>query len=144
MAQPRQRNFTNINAGLPGVLYCSVALGDYDNDGQLDILLTGTANGFGNGAITQLWRNLGDGQFAKISTDMPAVSQSAVACGDFDEDGRLDILLTGYASVPGRFARCGAISAICFSPISMPGCRAFIEAPWFWATTITMANWTSH
>ncbi len=33
--------FTDIGAGLTGVCYGSVAWGDYDNDGDLDILLTG-------------------------------------------------------------------------------------------------------
>lgn len=87
--------FTNINAGLTGVLYSSVALADYDNDGKLDILLTGTPNGFGNTALTQLWRNLGNGTFTNRSTNLPGVSQGAVAWGDIDQDGRLDILLSG-------------------------------------------------
>jgi len=73
-----------------------VALGDYDNDGNLDILLTGTTNGFGTGAITELWHNLGNGTFTNVPTGLPGVSQGAVAWGDFDQDGRLDILLTGY------------------------------------------------
>ena len=90
--------FTNINAGLPGVLYSAVALGDYDNDGNLDILLTGTTNGFGTGAITELWHNLGNGIFTNIPTGLPGVSQGAVAWGDFNDDGNLDILLTGYSS----------------------------------------------
>lgn len=88
--------FTNINAGLPGVLYSSVALGDYDNDGNRDILLTGTPNGFGDSAISQLWRNQGNGTFVKTGTSLPGVTQGAVAWGDFDQDGRLDFLLTGY------------------------------------------------
>ena len=88
--------FTNINAGLPGVLYGSVALGDYDNDGNLDILLTGTTNGFGTGAITELWHNLGNGTLTKVPTGLPGISQGAVAWGDFNQDGRLDILLSGY------------------------------------------------
>ena len=88
--------FTNVNAGLPGVLYSSVALGDYDNDGNLDILLTGTIDGFDTGAITELWRNLGNGTFTNIPTNLPGVAQGAVAWGDFNQDGRLDILLTGY------------------------------------------------
>ena len=90
--------FTNLNVGLPGVLYSSVALGDYDNDGNLDILLTGTTNGFGNGAITQLWHNLGNGTFTNLGLPLPGVTQGAVAWGDFNHVGRLDILLTGYAA----------------------------------------------
>lgn len=89
--------FTNINAGLPGVLYSAVALGDYDNDGNLDILLTGTPDGFGNTATSQLWRNLGNGTFAKVNTSQPGMAQGSIAWGDFDQDGRLDMLLTGYA-----------------------------------------------
>jgi hypothetical protein len=90
--------FANINAGLPGVLYSSVALGDYDNDGKLDILLTGTPDGFGSTALTQLWRNLGNNTFSNVSISLPGVTQGAVAWGDFDQDGRLDILLSGYTT----------------------------------------------
>jgi hypothetical protein len=90
--------FTNLHAGLPGVLYSSVALGDYDNDGKLDILLTGTTNGFGSGAISQLWRNLGNGTFTNINLKLPGMTQGAVAWGDFNNEGRLDILLTGFTT----------------------------------------------
>lgn len=37
--------FTDIVAGLIGVRSGSAAWGDYDNDGSLDILLTGTVGG---------------------------------------------------------------------------------------------------
>jgi len=90
--------FTNLNVGLPGVFYSSVALADYDNDGWLDILLTGTPDGFGNTAISRLWHNMGNGTFTNVNVGLPGVSQGAVAWGDFDQDGRPDILLTGYAS----------------------------------------------
>jgi hypothetical protein len=90
--------FTNLNAGLPGVLYSSVAWGDLDGDGWLDILLTGTPDGFSNTAISQLWRNQGNGTFVKLNLNLPGISQGAVALGDFDQDGRLDLVLAGYAS----------------------------------------------
>jgi len=90
--------FTRLNAGLTGVLYSSVALGDFDGDGKVDILLAGTTNGFVAGAITQVWRNLGNGAFTNINAGLPGVSQGAVAWGHFDNDDRLDLLLTGYSS----------------------------------------------
>jgi hypothetical protein len=90
--------FSKINVGLPGVFYSSVAWGDYDNDGLLDILLTGTSNGFQESAVTQLWRNQGNGSFANVNIGLPGVLQGTVAWGDFDQDGRLDILLTGAAN----------------------------------------------
>ncbi len=85
--------FTNINAGLPGVYFSSVAWGDYDNDGLLDILLTGFSN---SGWIAQVWRNTGSG-FTNINAGLPGVEVSSIAWGDYDNDGLLDILLTGLA-----------------------------------------------
>ena len=81
--------FTTNNAGLPGVAFGSSAWGDYDNDGRLDILLTG-------GGISQLWRNTGNG-FTNINAGLPAASggSGSVAWGDYDNDGRLDILIAG-------------------------------------------------
>ncbi|EEF63146.1 FG-GAP repeat domain-containing protein [Pedosphaera parvula] len=87
--------FANINAGLPGVAYGSVAWGDFDNDGKLDILLTGKTNQNLNSAITQIWRNVGDGTFTNINAGLPGVAYGSVAWGDYDNDGKLDILLTG-------------------------------------------------
>ncbi len=48
--------FTDINAGLPGVQSSSLAWGDYDNDGRLDVLLTGWT-GPGS-SISRVYRNL--------------------------------------------------------------------------------------
>ncbi|MDB6121306.1 MAG: regulatory domain of in-like proprotein convertase [Pedosphaera sp.] len=89
--------FTNINALLPGVVAGSAAWGDYDNDGKLDILLTGLLSDSGT-PISQVWRNLGDSTFTNINVSLPGVYYSSAAWGDYDNDGKLDILLTGLLS----------------------------------------------
>jgi hypothetical protein len=83
--------FTDIAAGLTGVASGSAAWGDYDNDGDLDILLTG----YGNTYISKVYRN-DAGSFTDIAAGLIGVANSSVAWGDYDNDGDLDILLTGY------------------------------------------------
>ncbi len=97
--------FTDIGAGLPGVYRSSVAWGDYDNDGDLDILLTGMSQG---GRIARIYRNNGglNPTFSFVRT-VQGVDDSAVAWGDYDNDGDLDIVLTGHPEILGvtRFSR---------------------------------------
>jgi uncharacterized repeat protein (TIGR01451 family) len=82
----------DIGGGLPGVRYSSVAWGDYDDDGDVDLLLTG---GTGAGRVSNVYCNNGDESFTDIGAGLTAVNHSAVAWGDYDHDGDLDILLTG-------------------------------------------------
>jgi len=78
---------------LIGVYDGSVAWGDYDNDGDLDILLTGTTN---SGDTSIVYRNNHDNSFTlQTSINLEEVSGSSVAWGDYDNDGHLDILLAG-------------------------------------------------
>jgi len=80
------------NISLPGVADGSVAWGDYDNDGNLDFLLTGTE--YNSGQIAKLYRNNGDGTFTS-GISLTGVNYSSAAWGDYDNDGDLDILITG-------------------------------------------------
>ena len=90
--------FTDISAGLPGVLLGSIAWGDYDNDGYQDILLTGTTDG-GPTRISKIFHNNGNGTFTDINAGLTGVARSSVAWGDYDNDGHLDILLTGMTNL---------------------------------------------
>lgn len=83
---------TDINADLVGAASGAVRWGDYDNDGDLDILQTGYT---GATRITKVYRNEG-GTFVDIFAGLPGVSLGSAALGDYNNDGTLDILLTGY------------------------------------------------
>ncbi len=99
------------SANLTGVRQSSVAWGDYDNDGDLDILLTGTTNGLTSGRISKIYTNNADGTFTELtnpiagSGNLNSAGNSSVAWGDYDNDGDLDILLTGRDTNSGRIAK---------------------------------------
>ncbi|MDI7278254.1 MAG: PKD domain-containing protein, partial [Anaerolineae bacterium] len=94
--------FSFTNAGAPAsenVSNGSVAWGDYDADGDLDLLLSGY-NTYSNEDLFYVYRNNGSGSFSVAGGTWGAQAGSA-AWGDFDNDGDLDILLTGTkAGVP--------------------------------------------
>ena len=73
----------------------SAEWGDCDNDGDLDILLTGDT---GSGDISRIYRN-DEGSFTDVGADLPGVEYSSAVWGDYDNDGDLDILLTGLPGV---------------------------------------------
>jgi hypothetical protein len=74
--------------------------------------------------ISQVWRNTGGG-FSNIHAGLPGVSVGSGEWGDYDTDGRLDILLVGYtnwfANPPlARFYPTGAVSQVWrnFTPLA--------------------------
>jgi predicted nucleotidyltransferase len=84
----------DINVELPAVYYSSVAFGDYDNDNDLDIFISGSSN---NGYIAKIFRNT-DGNFEEdTNSNFTGVQYSSAAFGDYDSDGDLDLLVTGYS-----------------------------------------------
>ena len=85
--------WTDIGAGLPGVSLGSVAWGDRDNDGDLDILLTGEDNAVQR--ITAIYDNTGDGHFVPFDANITGIYTGQGVWGDFDNDGDLDVLLSG-------------------------------------------------
>lgn len=68
-----------------------MAWGDYDNDGQLDFIITGQ-DSIGNW-IAQLWRNSGSGFTNVAIPGLLGLPDRDAAWGDYDNDGRLDFLL---------------------------------------------------
>jgi len=89
------QGFTNINAGLTGTHWGDVAWGDYDGDGDLDVVLTGSD--LGDVQVTEVYRNDGNEIFVKL-TDLPIPGTNIgdIIWIDFDNDLDLDILISGY------------------------------------------------
>jgi enediyne biosynthesis protein E4 len=91
--------FTKItnNIGTLTAGSSSVAWADYDNDGDMDLFVTGN----GNGRRRILFRNVGNGAFAvanglgSLTSDIG--EDSAVAWGDYDNDGDLDLFIASGA-----------------------------------------------
>ena len=80
---------------LPDVSRGAAVLTDYDDDGSLDVVLTGR-DASGN-PFTGLFKNTGNGSsFSQIDVALTNVRDSALAVGDFDDDGDIDIALTGW------------------------------------------------
>jgi hypothetical protein len=84
--------FIGINAGLPGTAFGSAEWGDYDNDGDLDILLTGMTD---SEIISAVYKNEGSGIFTDINAPLLGMRYGCATWGDNDNDGDLDILMSG-------------------------------------------------
>lgn len=86
LKQTTDHRFENVTSS-SGLNYSGIALQaialDFDNDGDLDILLSGTS--------TELWQNLGDLKFEKLEISSFNPPFSSCATGDFNNDGNLDI-----------------------------------------------------
>ncbi len=88
--------FNPIGAGLTGVREGSAAWGDYDNDGDLDLVVTGSENPDGTSIVTSIYENEGAGSFSPLNAGLPKVWRTGnVEWGDYDGDGDLDLVLTG-------------------------------------------------
>ena len=84
-------NFTNIPSALPGLQNGVLALADFDNDGKLDIVVTGPA--------TQLWRNAGNLVFTNFNAGLPGNFNGSAIAADFNNDGKPDILLGAAGTI---------------------------------------------
>ena len=90
-------HFTDATAGsgLDANFYgMGAAVGDYDNDGRVDVLITGVGE-------NHLFRNLGSGKFEDVSARAGLVNEptrwsTSAAFVDYDTDGRLDLFICNY------------------------------------------------
>lgn len=85
--------FGNLNIEMPARKYSSADWGDYDNDGDFDMVLNGEGD---NQSVTlRILNNMGGDQFMSINLSLPGTRTGSVDWGDYDHDGDLDLLITG-------------------------------------------------
>jgi len=89
--------FTDINAGLPGVCWSALTWGDVDNDGDLDLALSGAIDMYSSLADVFINNN---GNFTPAGSSLLDACEGSLAWGDFDNDGDLDLALSGYNAGP--------------------------------------------
>jgi hypothetical protein len=87
-----QATYSVTDANGNGIGPTSVAVGDFNNDGNLDVV---TAN-YTDGTVSVLLGN-GDGTFQPAVTYVVGNNPNSVAVGDFNHDGNLDIVVANTA-----------------------------------------------
>ncbi|MEZ4918090.1 MAG: VCBS repeat-containing protein [Saprospiraceae bacterium] len=98
------QSFSTFSSGT-GVFYPTSDWADFNNDGYLDLLVTGntgSSNVNSNpnpGGATLLYQNQNGTGFTEVQSTLipglPALSNSAVAWGDFNQDGWIDFAISG-------------------------------------------------
>jgi len=85
--------FTSIPISIPGHHSGSMLFADWDNDGWLDLLITGNTDAI---RLAYIYKNNGVGGFTQMDFGFTPVSSSWAQWGDLNNDRKLDVALSGY------------------------------------------------
>jgi PKD repeat protein len=81
--------FTEVTTNLPNVNYGAVSWVDYDHNGSLDVMISGT---YASGGSTSGLFSVSGGVFTNLGVSLPNISSQRVTWADYDHDGDLDLL----------------------------------------------------
>ncbi|HYX09959.1 MAG TPA: T9SS type A sorting domain-containing protein, partial [Bacteroidales bacterium] len=90
---------TNIQADIEQVCSGDAAWCDYDNDGDLDLAITGNTGTFTS--YSGIYTN-NNGIFEERGIPLVDLGRSSLAWGDYDNDGDPDLLMAGFSPSTGK------------------------------------------
>ncbi|MGA9762156.1 MAG: Calx-beta domain-containing protein [Gaiellaceae bacterium] len=92
--------FSDSGFTFDAVTYPTAVWGDFDNDGDLDALVTGMNSG--GTQVTAVYRNNGTSFDAVSNTGLANVDRASIALSDYNHDGNLDVLMVAEGSGGSR------------------------------------------
>jgi len=99
----RNNHFTEIPVGLnPGGFWMGLALGDIENDGDLDIFSTNLGNSVSGGFLHALYRRNANGSYTNVAAAAGVADRRfgwGCSLNDYDNDGFVDLFFSG--ALPG-------------------------------------------
>jgi hypothetical protein len=82
-----------------GAANAAADFADVDNDGDVDLMVSG----YNNGQFVKLYTNDGNGLFTEVTTtNFPPVSSGAIQFNDVDSDGDQDVFISGFTIFVGN------------------------------------------
>ncbi len=92
-----QDQFTKETTNIIGVVDGGSVAGDFNGDGWMDFAMTGS-DLTTTKDTTNIYYNLGGNNFVKATTNYKGLTSSSIDCGDYNNDGYLDIIVMGETS----------------------------------------------
>ncbi|HEV8544139.1 MAG TPA: VCBS repeat-containing protein, partial [Verrucomicrobiae bacterium] len=116
------------NSGLLGFAFGDrggIAVGDFDNDGDMDVVLSGWTNSTLSGPfVTKVFLNTGRGVFFESGISLPPLIEGFSSAADINSDGMMDLLLAGATNAAYR-----GIASVFFNQSGTNFARSALNLP---------------
>lgn len=110
-------NFTISAQNFPGIRYGDIQSIDIENDGDLDLLISGSD--INNTQITELYENDGSGVFTlNTASTFSTLVQVTIEAGDLNNDGMVDLIMAGAQDIEIYQNTNGVFNLVSPSPLS--------------------------